>query len=357
MLELSSRLDRRRFRVHLACFHREGAWAAHAETVADSVTEFPIASFRSRRTWRQAAAFSAWCRARAIALVHACDLYANVFALPAALAAGVPHRIGSRRELNPDKPAGLIVLQRLAYSCAHRVVANSGAAAARLRQEGVPGRKVARVPNGIDLARFAPPVRTAAIRRLVTVAAFRPEKGHDVLVAAAAEALAAEPGLSLTLVGDGPTRPAIESQARKLGVGARIRFIGHAEDVASVLRCHDAFVLPSFSEAFPNAVVEAMATALPVVATRVGGIPELVDHGRTGVLVPPGRADSLARAIVELVRRPEVAHAMGQEACADVAARFSIDRMVAGFESLYLSRLSGAGARSVNHPQSHPVAP
>lgn len=355
MLELVRRLDRSRFRVHLACFHREGAWASRAESCADSVSEFPISSFSSPATLRQAAAFARWCRQRRIAVVQACDLYANIFALPAAAIGGVSYRVGSRRELNPDKSAGQIGLQRLAYACAHRVVANSEAAATRLRREGVPSRKVVTVHNGIDLARFDAPARTGPIRRLVTVAAFRPEKAHDVLIAAAAEALAVLPDLSLTLVGDGPTRPATEELVRRHGLEHQVRFAGHADDVAAVLREHDAFVLPSRTEAFPNAVVEAMAMALPVVTTDVGGIPEIVEHGRSGILVPPGHPVALAGAIVDLVRRPAFAHALGRKARTDVAARFSLDRMVSQFESLYLSGLAGTRARPLGHSHSQPA--
>jgi glycosyltransferase involved in cell wall biosynthesis len=299
--------------------------------------------------------FARWCRDRGIRLLQACDLYANIFALPAAAAAGVPHRIGSRRELNPDKSAGQIVLQRAAYVFAHRVVANSQAAAARLRSEGVPARRVAVVPNGIDLARFVAPVRNRPIRRLLTVAAFRPEKAHDVLVAAAAEALSAVPGLTLTLAGDGPTRNDVEGHVRRLGLGHRVRFVPHTDDVPAMLASHDAFVLPSRSEAFPNALVEAMAMALPVVATEVGGVPELVEHGRNGILVPPDRADALARAIVELVRRPAFALAMGRVARTDVAARYSLDRMVSAFEALYLSGLAAGAPGRVGQSHSQPA--
>ncbi len=355
MLELVRRLDRDRFQVHLACFHRQGEWTKVADEAAGPVSEFPISSFRSPGTLRQAWVFARWCRERRIALLHACDLYANIFALPASVAGGVHRRIGSRRELNPDKSAGQIGLQRLAYACAHHIVANSNAAAARLRHEGVARRKIVTIPNGIDLGRFVAPHREGPIRRLVTVAGFRPEKAHDVLLAAAGEALGALPDVSLTLVGDGPTRPAAEEFASRLGLGDRIRFAGHSDAVAGVLRNSDAFVMSSRSEAFPNALIEAMAMALPVIATAVGGIPELVEHGRTGILVPPGRADALARSIVELVRRPTFAHDMGRKAQADVAARFSFDRMVEGFESLYLSGLAGGPARSLGRSHSEPA--
>lgn len=98
-----------------------------------------------------------------------------------------------------------------------------------------------------------------------------------------------------------------------------------------------------------------MAMAMPVIATEVGGIPEIVEHGRTGILVPPGRPGALAQAIVDLVRRPAFAHAMGRKARADVTARFSLDRMVARFESLYLSELAAGDARPLGHSHSQPA--
>jgi glycosyltransferase involved in cell wall biosynthesis len=148
------------------------------------------------------------------------------------------------------------------------------------------------------------------------------------------------PGLSLTLVGDGPTRGACEAQARRLGLDARIRFAGRHDTVAPFLRDADTFVLTSRSEACPNAVLEAMAMALPVVATDVGGIPELIEHRRTGFLVPPDRGDDIARAIVGLVRQPEFAQAIGRAARSTVASRFSFDAMVGRFEDLYDECLS-----------------
>ena len=102
MTELIQRLDRDRFDVHVACFQRDGAWLPRVEACA-TVTAFPIRGFARPATLARAASFARWCRARRIAVLQTCDLYANTFALPAAALAGVPVRIGSRRELNPDK--------------------------------------------------------------------------------------------------------------------------------------------------------------------------------------------------------------------------------------------------------------
>jgi glycosyltransferase involved in cell wall biosynthesis len=342
-LELVRRLDRGRFTVHLACFHREGTWRPLIEEAADSVTEFPVAGFRSRSAVAHASAFRAWCRDRQLVVLHASDLYANIFGLPLAASAGVRVRIGSRREINPDKTPVQLAVQRFAYAFAHRIVANSSAAASRLRREGVGRRRIVHVPNGIDLASFYPASDERPARRLVSVARLRPEKGHEELVAAFAIVARAFRDTTLTIVGDGPLRERLETQIAAHGLTGRARIVGHRDDVPALLREHDLFVLASRSEAFPNAVLEAMATGLPVVATGVGGIPELVEHAVNGLLVAPGQAEVLAGAIAGLLTRPSFARALGRRARADVEARYSFHRMVQHVESLYLAELAMRG--------------
>ncbi len=354
-LELVRRLDRSRFAVHVACFHREGTWLPLVEQYADSVTEFPITSFTSGGLLPAAAAFRAWCRARALAVVHASDFYANVFALPLAFSAGVPVRIGSRRDINPDKTALQLAAQRGAYAFTHRVVANCSAAAARLRKEGIRARHIARIPNGIDLEAFHPPADAQSLTRLVTVARLRPGKGHDTVVDAFADVARAFPEATLTIVGDGPLGDTLAARVKGLGLEARVRLAGHCEDVGAELRKQGLFVLASRSEAFPNSVIEAMATGLPVVASAVGGIPELIEHGRNGILVRPADPAELARAITDLLLRPSFARSLGRKARVDVTTQYSFDRMVREFEALYLFELARHAARLPARPHSRPV--
>ena len=154
MIELIRRLDPAVFRVHVACFHRKGAWLPRVVERAASVTEFPIQGFANPRTARQLLAFARWCRRKRIAVVQTCDLYANIFGLPGAALGGVPIRIGSRRELNPDKSRLQIQLQRLGYRFATAVVANSPAARGMVEREGLAPASIAVIPNGIDPTEF-----------------------------------------------------------------------------------------------------------------------------------------------------------------------------------------------------------
>ena len=346
MTELIRRLDRRRFRVHAVCFRRTGQWLRRVEAAACEVVDFPIRSFKSPRSVKALFDFVVWLRERRIAVVHACDLYANIFALPGAALARVPVRVGSRRELTPpDKTRAHLTAQRLAYRAAHRIVANSVAAAAHVAADGIPESRIVVIPNGVDLSGFAAPaalgVSDAAGGPVVcTVANLRPEKGHDVLLHAAAIVLQHMPRARFRIVGDGPMRAALGHLASSLGVAHAVDFLGHREDVPALLAASDLLAFPSRTEAFPNGVIEGMAAGLPVVASGVGGILELVEHGRNGLLVPADDAAALAAAIVQLLNDRAAAARLGGAARTTIEGRYSFERMVASFEELYLSQLA-----------------
>jgi glycosyltransferase involved in cell wall biosynthesis len=346
MTELICRLDPRRFAVHVLCLRREGAWLPRVEAHALSVTAFPVRSLKSPATFGQMAAIARWLRREGIQVVHSCDLYANIIVLPAAALARVPVRIGSRRGIaSPVAVRGMLPLQRLAFAAAHIVVANSNAAAAQVAHEGVAARNVTVIPNGIDLGALPPiPYRTP-MTVVTTVANLRRGKGHDVLLRAAARVLARNGSVRFRLVGDGPLRPALEEQARELGIASAVEFAGHRDDVAAVLQASDAFAFPSLMEAFPNGLMEAMAVGLPVVATSVGGIPELVSHDETGLLVKPGDAHDLADGILRLLDQPARARAYGEAARRAIASRYSFERMVGDFDALYVAELAARTGR------------
>lgn len=339
MVELATRLDPSRFRPHLACFHERGRLV---DEIPDriAIREFPVRGFANPAALGQLIAFAAWCRSIGASIVHTCDLYGNMFGLPGAALAGVPVRIANRREiLTGDKSRAQLTAQRHAYRLAHAVVANSDAARAQLAREGIPPARLHLIPNGLDVRRFTAVPERAAIRRVVMVANLRAEKGHDTLLAAAPRILDRHPDATFTFVGEGPRRSALEVLTRALGLGDRVQFLGERRDVAAVLAEHDLFVLPSRSEAFPNALIEAMASALPVVATDVGGIPEVVRPGVNGRLVPPDDSGALADAVVALMDDPAGAAALGRAGRADIERHYTFDRMVEGFEQLYLAEI------------------
>jgi glycosyltransferase involved in cell wall biosynthesis len=344
MTELICRLDRRLFEVHVACLSGRGVLRARLEAASINPTEFPLRSLKSVDAFRQLRRLARWFQDRRVRVVHTCDFYANVFGLPAATIARVPVRIGSRRDVTiPERSQGQWLLQRLCYQLAHRVIANSSAAAGRLIEEGVHPRKVLTIANGLDAERFAIPKRESApggARIVTTVANLRPGKGHDVLLRAAARLVRRVPDIRFRIVGEGPRRRDLERQAAALRISSHVDFLGHRGDVPDLLRSSNVFVLPSFMEASPNALIEAMAAGVPIVATRVGGIPEAIEHDRSGILVPPGDDRALAAGIARLMKRPQIAARLAEAARQTAASRFSFDRMVREFQQLYFDELA-----------------
>jgi glycosyltransferase involved in cell wall biosynthesis len=212
--------------------------------------------------------------------------------------------------------------------------------AERLRHEGVVHTAIDVIPNGVDVSAFAARRRgDRPLRRVIMVANLRPEKAHEVLIDAAASLVATNPDLEFRIVGDGPRLAELTDLAAARGVDRHVRFFGHRDDVAELLCDSDIFVLPSRSEAFPNGLIEAMAAGLPVVATAVGGIVELVQHGKNGLLIRPGDSRGLAHAIQQLIDDRSCAAALGCEARRTIEACYSFERMVSEFERVYLKEL------------------
>jgi glycosyltransferase involved in cell wall biosynthesis len=343
MIELACRLDRRRWHVHVACYRATGAWLDRAASSGASITTFPVPSLRKPALINNVRAFVRWCREHRIALLHTGQLYPNIIGLPAAALAGVPVRISNRRNLSAGKTLAQRAAQRVAQRFAHRIVANSEAAAQCLRAEGIPAHRVSVIRNGVDSNGFTPALHARRPRRVVTVANLRPVKGHDVMIDAAPLVLRHFPDATFRLVGDGPLLGGLRARARDRGVDQSFTFVGYRDDVAAQLRASDIFVLPSRSESLPNAVLESMAAGLPVIATAVGGIGEILEDGRTGLLVAPSDPMALADRICQLMAAPALAQALGSAARAEVTERYSFPRMVGAFDELYRTELQSRG--------------
>ena len=219
--------------------------------------------------------------------------------------------------------------------------------------EGCPADKVRVIPNGVDLGKFRPRWPSEALRReldlppglptAAIVAALRPEKNHELFLRAAAIVQRQLPQARFLVVGDGPRRKELEILARQLSLDESVRFLGR-RDVPEVLALADVFVLTSHMEANPVSILEAMAVEKPVVATRVGSVPETVLEGKTGFLAAPGAADEIAARMVELLRSPDAAAAMGRAGREEVIAHWSVERMVSGYEELLSEIYAQGGA-------------
>jgi len=168
----------------------------------------------------------------------------------------------------------------------------------------------------------------------LVVARLHEEKGHAVLWRALPDVLREVPGLVVLCAGDGPHRPALEADVRRLGLGPAVRFLGQRSDVPALLSLSSLVVLPSLAESFGLAALEAMSLGRPVVASRAGGLPEVVADGETGLLADVGDAAGLAAAMRALLADPGRARVMG-EAGRRRASMFTGERMVRGYEAVY----------------------
>lgn len=210
---------------------------------------------------------------------------------------------------------------------------------------GIDERQIVTLYNGVDVEN-PPPLNGArhALRRELTltkgpvigsVGNLYDVKGHRYLLEAAARVTAQVPDATFVIVGRGELLPELQQLARSLGIDKQVIFLGHRDDIAALLHLMDVFVLPSLSEGLPLSLLEAMGAARPIVATTVGGIPEVVSDGETGLLVPPRDSEALARSILLLLSDAQLAARVGQRARACVEQRFTCASMVRAYEVLY----------------------
>jgi N-acetyl-alpha-D-glucosaminyl L-malate synthase BshA len=198
------------------------------------------------------------------------------------------------------------------------------------------------IPNFVDTEHFA----RRADRRdrnaladpdekiIMHISNFRPVKRVDDVVRVSARVMEEIPA-RLILVGDGPDRPMAEESARNLGISDRVLFLGKQESVAELLACADLFMLPSESESFGLSALEAMASEVPVVGTRCGGLEELVEDGATGRLLPVGAVDAMANATIEILSESGKQQEMGRAGRAEAQAKYSIERILSMYEGYY----------------------
>lgn len=315
---------------------------------------------------------SAWRLARVIAMhrpdvVHAHDPHAVAMA-SMALSFGtgptVPTLVVSRRvDFHLQKHS----FSRWKYRQAACFIAASRAIARILEADGIPSSQIVVVHDGIDVEKVA---RTPAADLhqefwfpkgapvLVNVAALVPHKGQKHLLDAMARVRRAVPEAELVIFGEGELRPALEQQIRDLDLGKHVVLAGFRDDVLALTRSADLFVMSSVTEGLGSTLLDAMAMGLAVAGTTAGGIPEAVEHGVTGLLVPPGHAEPLADAIVRLLQDRPLRQRMGEAGRARVADEFGVDRLVEGTLAAYrtfgAATPAGAGATPPGRSGSRP---
>ena len=319
----------------------------------------PVEPVPMRGTWDLSAVLALARLHRALRphVVHWHAARAHALGVLAARLAPVPVRILSRRV---DFPVRGSLGSRLLYANpADRILAISEGVRGALVRSGVAPGRIRVVPSGIDLAPFDAPVDRAALRArlgidprtllVLNVAALAPHKSQTTLLHAMARLGDRVPDLRLWIAGEGPLQAQLAAEHAALGLGERVRFLGFRGDVSDLMRAADLFCISSWLEGLGTSILDAMAAGLPVVATRVGGIPEAVTGGETGLLVPPRDPERLSEAIAMLAADEEMRASMGRRARTRVRA-FSADRTAERtrtvYEEAWRGRGMGRGVRS-----------
>ena len=242
------------------------------------------------------------------------------------------------------------LLDLLLIRFAKKVVTVSDEIAIKIHKSGVSSQKIIVIDNGIDLQKFSSQKRNNLLKEYLgikeeskvigTIARLTKEKGHIYLLEAAKDIVAAYPDTKFLIVGEGRERYRLENRVMTLGLQDKVIFTGQRKDIIDILSILDIFVLPSITEGLPVAILEALASGLPVVATNVGAIPKVINNGETGLLTEPGNPESLSSAISELLSDREKARELGYQGQRKVEREFSAKAMAERYFNSYSEILS-----------------
>jgi len=371
VMNLSQALDQSRFDLHLACLGRWGPLPKEIEARQVPLVQYSINRLYNHKAFQEKLRFARYVRRNRIHIVHTNGFYPNVFAIPAARLAGVPVIVAAIRDTGGMWTPLQRRVQKFICRLADQILVNAEAIRKWLIAEGYNPEKITVIKNGIDISRFVGKDSGSRLRQelglppraplVVVLSRLSQLKGVEYFLEAAAIVAGRFREARFLIVGDGGIlrdgaivtdgyRKGLESYADRLGLASRIIFSGYRLDVPQVLSEVTVSVLPSLSEGLSNAVLESMAAGIPVVATSVGGNPEAIEDGVTGLLVPPRDPVALAQAICRLLDSPELASRFGQAGRERVIERFSLERMVKETESLYLDLLNRAGLTYPHEP-------
>ena len=352
-MALTRMLDRTRFDVEFACLRRWGPFVDELVERRIPLTEYQVTTFRSVNALAQQARLARHIARRRVQIVHAYNFYGNVFAIPPARLVA-PVVIASIRDCAPYLTAMQKRVQRYACQFADRILVNADAVKDWLVNDGYDPSKITVIRNGVDLTRFDATPEPERLRRelglpdgtplVAVVSRLTRLKGLEHFLEAAAAISTRVPDARFLVVGetspmDRPYLGELQQYAERLGVADRVIFTGLRTDVPTLLASVNVAVMPSLNEALSNVLLESMAAGAPTVATRVGGTPEALVDGVTGLLVPPADTTALTAAIVRLLNDPPLAAHLGRAARLRIADTFSVKRMVRATEDVYLELL------------------
>jgi glycosyltransferase involved in cell wall biosynthesis len=335
VLNLAEHHNRERFKLRVVCLEGTGGLAKAVEKAGIPVESLDCRGLPKARTLLRLTR-----RLRRIRpdILHTHNMNPHFFGAIAAPLACVPHVLHTKHGRNYPDQLRAVLRNRFSSLLTDQIVTVSEDAARVVRDiERVPARKVAVIRNGVDLHRFSVPDSRVARTGMhgIHVARLNVSKDQRTLLTACRSVVDKFPAFRLSIVGDGPEREQLVALREELGLIGQVDFLGERHDVPSLLAAADFFVLSSVEEGIPLTVLEAMASGLAVVATRVGGNPEAIIPNETGLLVDSGSPSELATAIVTLLRSPDAALRMGIAGRERAEKYFDVRVVTSSYESMY----------------------
>ena len=350
--KIAMNLDRTRFIPHVAAYYPHGLRYEELVAAGVPVLHMTVPSLVSMAAIRAAIKLRRYIREHDIQVVHSYDA-SGVFVIPVAGSTNVPVKIASQLSYRGILDARTQRLLRMTDGLADAMLVNCEAIGRYMvEDEHIPAERVELCYNGVVTTEFYPcnvprpePLTTAGFV-IGTVCALRPEKALAMLQESFAQIRHMKPGMKLVLVGSGPELSALQENAVRLGIAEASVFIPATRDVATWMRSMDIFVLPSYSEAFSNSLLEAMACGCSVVGSRVGGTPELIgSHDDRGLLFESGKGQDLALKLAQLISDEPLRRELGERAARFVRENLTIEiavaRTAAMYERLLQAKLGG----------------
>jgi len=364
-------LDSTYFEIEFASLNKQGPFVEEYAKQGIAMNEFPITSFCSLKAFLQMMKFTRYLRSYRIEIMHAYNFYSLVFAIPAAKLAGVPVIIASIRDQGVYLTKMQKFVQKLVCNMADQILVNAESIRDWLLEQGYQQNKIIVIKNGIDLTRYeskSNEKHSSSIRSdwsinedaplVVMLARLNRQKGVVDFIQASALVHKEHPNARFLIIG----KPSIESMetkkeniseyqqwqnlSRDLQLDECLFFCGHRSDVSQILSQTAVSVLPSHSEGISNTLLESMAAGAPVVATTVGGTPELIEDGIDGILVPPHAPEYLSKGICRILADQILAQELSHAAKRKAKDYFSLDAMVSHTRDIYAYHLGSREALS-----------
>jgi glycosyltransferase involved in cell wall biosynthesis len=345
VLSLLKNIDPSRFAVSLMCLSIGDA--RMEKEAGRGIQSFATIRFRWRNSPVSFARAVNFLKAGKFDIVHCHLPHADSIGRLAGRCAGVPVIMTTEHGKFLGKPWHYLLFERMLGTITDaRICVSRDILEIRMKREGTPARKLFYIPNGVDTAAFEASTRSRSSIMaefgwepthpfVIAIGRLEPEKNYGVLIQAINQLRSRLPSIRCLLVGDGTCRGELASLVDSLGIGRHVKLAGARNDIADLLGAANIFVLSSLKEGLPVSLLEAMAAGKAIVATSVGGVPETIRDGESGILVSPGDIEALAGAIADLSIDEELMARLGKAARADVERDFDIKKIVGRIEDLY----------------------